>query len=74
MAALSVLESFDEPRAIPLALRALHDGDADVAPAIGVLRGWLTREDGTQALDAVTAAVPCAGRQSGRAESGELAG
>jgi len=57
-AALSVLESFDEPRAIPLALRALHDGDTDVAlAAIGVLRGWLTREDGTQALDAITAAA-----------------
>jgi hypothetical protein len=57
-AALSVLESFDDPRTIALALRALQDGDADVAQAaIGVLRGWLTREDGTQALDAVTAAA-----------------
>ena len=57
-AALSVLESFDEPRAIALAQRALQDGDADVAlAAIGVLRGWLTREDGTRALDAVSAAA-----------------
>ena len=57
-AALSVIESFDDTRAIALALRALQDGDADVAlAALSVLRGWLTREDGTQALDAVTAAA-----------------
>jgi len=57
-AALAVLESFDDPRTIALALRALQDEDADVAQAaIGVLRGWLTREDGTRALDAVTAAA-----------------
>jgi hypothetical protein len=55
-AACSVLESFDDPRVIALARRALQDGDADVAlAAIGVLRGWLTREDGTSALDAVSA-------------------
>ena len=57
-AAISVLESFDDTRAIPLALTALKDADADVAlAAVGVLRGWLTREDGTQALDAITAAA-----------------
>lgn len=57
-AALSVLESFDDPRAIGLAQIAMQDGDADVAlAAIGVLRGWLTREDGTRALDVVTAAA-----------------
>ena len=57
-AALAVLESFDDPSTIALALRALQDEDADVAlAAIGVLRGWLTREDGTRALDAVTAAA-----------------
>lgn len=57
-AALSVLEGFDDTRAIALALAALQDLDADVAlAAIGVLRGWLTREDGTQALDAITAAA-----------------
>jgi len=57
-AAFSVLESFDDPRVIALAQRALQDGDADVAlAAIGVLRGWLTREDGTRALDAVSAAA-----------------
>jgi hypothetical protein len=57
-AALSVLESFDDQRTIALALRAVQDGDADVAlAAVSVLRGWLTREDGTQVLDAVTAAA-----------------
>ena len=55
-AALSVLEGFEEPRVIALARTALQELDTDVAlAAIGVLRGWLTREDGTQALEAVTA-------------------
>jgi hypothetical protein len=55
-AALSVLEGFDDARAVALAGTALQELDTDVAlAAIGVLRGWLTREDGTQALDAVTA-------------------
>jgi len=59
-AALAVMESFDDPRVIALAQRALQDGDADAdiaLAAIGVLRGWLTREDGTQALEAITAAA-----------------
>jgi len=57
-AALAVIEGFDDPRVIALARRALQDVDADVAlAAIGVLRGWLTREESTQALDAVTAAA-----------------
>ena len=57
-AALSVLEGFDDPRTIALARTALQELDSDVAlAALGVLRGWLTREDGTQALEAVTAAA-----------------
>jgi hypothetical protein len=57
-AALSVLEGFDDARVIALARTALQELDTDVAlAAIGVLRGWLTREDGTQALEAVTAAA-----------------
>jgi hypothetical protein len=57
-AALAVVEGLDDPRTIPLALAALQDSDADVAlAAVGVLRGWLAREAGTQALDAVTAAA-----------------
>lgn len=55
---LAVLEGLDDPRAIALSQRALQDGGADVAlAAIGVLRGWLTREDGTRALEAITAAA-----------------
>ena len=57
-AALSVLEAFDDTRVIALARTTLRDLDSDVSlAAIGVLRGWLTREDGTQALEAVTAAA-----------------
>ena len=57
-AALSVLEGFDDGRTIALARTALQDADADVAlSAVGVLRGWLTREDGTQALEAITSAA-----------------
>jgi hypothetical protein len=56
--ALSVLDGLDDPRAIAVAQRALQDGDTDVTlAAIGVLRGWLTREAGTRALEAVTAAA-----------------
>jgi hypothetical protein len=57
-AAISVLEGFDDARTIAIALAALRELDTDIAlAAIGVLRGWLTREDGTQALEAVTAAA-----------------
>ena len=54
-AALSVLEGFDDARTIALARAVLQEFDPEVAlAAIGVLRGWLTREDGTQALEAIT--------------------
>jgi hypothetical protein len=57
-AALAVVEGFDDARVIGLARTALHELDTEVAlAAIGVLRGWLTREDGTHALEAVTAAA-----------------
>jgi hypothetical protein len=57
-AALSVLEAFDDTRVIALSRTALKELDTDVAlAAIGVLRGWLTREDGTHALEAITAAA-----------------
>jgi hypothetical protein len=57
-AALAVVEGFDDARVIGLARTALQELDTDVAlAAIGVLRGWLTREDGTQALEAITAAA-----------------
>lgn len=57
-AALSVVEGFDDARVIGLARTALQELDTDVAlAAIGALRGWLTREDGTQALEAITTAA-----------------
>ena len=55
-AALAALEGCDDPRGMALALPALQDVDADVAvAAVGVLRGWLTQETGTQVLEAITA-------------------
>ncbi len=55
-AALKALEGIDDPRAVDLALGALADADAEVAgSAIGVLRSWVTREDGTRVMDALTA-------------------
>jgi hypothetical protein len=57
-AALSVVEGFDDTRVIGLARTALKELDTDIAlSAIAVLRGWLTREDGTHALEAITAAA-----------------
>lgn len=51
-----MLEGFDDPRAIAIALAALQERDTGTAlAAIGVLRGWLTREAGTQVLEAITA-------------------
>ena len=55
-AALSALEGIDDRRAVDIALGALASNDAAVMPAaITVLRGWLTREPGTRALEALTA-------------------
>jgi hypothetical protein len=57
-AALMVLDGHDDPKSVSLATTALEDTDPDVAiAAIGVLRGWLIREDGTHALEAVMAAA-----------------
>ena len=55
-AALTALEGIDDPRAVDLALGALADADPEVAgSAIGMLRSWVTREDGTRVMDALTA-------------------
>jgi HEAT repeat protein len=54
-AALQALDGIDDPRAIDPAAAAIEDTDVDVAgAAIGVLRGWVTRESGTRVLDALT--------------------
>lgn len=53
-AALRALEGIDDPRSAEAALSALDAPDGDVAvAALGVLRGWVTREDGTRMLDAL---------------------
>jgi hypothetical protein len=53
-----VLDGLDDARGVTLARTALHDSDPDVAlAAVVVLRGWLTREEGTQVLDAITTAA-----------------
>jgi hypothetical protein len=55
-AALSALEGVDDRRVVAIARRALATGGPAVAvAAVGVLRGWLTRETGTQVLDALAA-------------------
>ena len=56
VAALKALDGVDDPRAVSLALDKLADADIEVVfGAIGVLRGWVTREDGTRVLDRLTA-------------------
>lgn len=55
-AALNALDGIDDRRVVDIALGALTSNDAAVMPAaITVLRGWLTRESGTQVLEALTA-------------------
>jgi hypothetical protein len=55
-AALRALEGSDDPRAAQLAVSALVGADnAMVIAALGVLRGWVTHETGTRALEALTA-------------------
>jgi hypothetical protein len=54
--ALAALEGADDERIVEPALTAAESPDAGVAAAaLGVLRGWVTREAGTRVLDAVTA-------------------
>jgi hypothetical protein len=54
--ALGALQDLRAPRALDLARHALDDSDADVViAALAVLREWVAREDGTSALEAVTA-------------------
>lgn len=56
VAALKTLDGMDDRRAVNLAIAALADADSSVVvAAIGVLRGWLTHESGTRAIEALTA-------------------
>lgn len=57
-AALEALFDSDDPRTLDLGLDNLAHAEADVAvAAVGVLRGWVTREPGTRVLDALTGAA-----------------
>jgi hypothetical protein len=57
-AALEALFDSDDPRTLALGLDNLAHAEADVAvAAVGVLRGWVTREPGTRVLDALTGAA-----------------
>jgi hypothetical protein len=57
-AALEALFDSDDPRTLILGLDNLAHAEADVAvAAVGVLRGWVTREAGTRVLDALTGAA-----------------
>jgi HEAT repeat protein len=55
-AAVDALDGVGDARAAQTAVACLKDPDTRVvAAALGVLRAWVTHEDGTQVLDAVTA-------------------
>jgi len=61
--ALGALQDQRAPRALEIALHALDDDETDVViAALAVLRDWVAREDGTNALEAVTATAVDAGR------------
>ncbi|HEY6361462.1 MAG TPA: HEAT repeat domain-containing protein [Vicinamibacterales bacterium] len=65
-AVVRALEGIDDARVIDLALGALPDTDADVVTgAIGVLRAWIAREDGTRVMDALTAIAVDPARDGG---------
>lgn len=64
-AAFKVLDGSDDPRTFELALGGAADAEPEVAAnAIAVLRGWLTRERGTRALDVLTTVALDASRDS----------
>jgi hypothetical protein len=66
VAALKALDGIDDARVVSLVLDRLGDPDIEVVTgAIGVLRGWVTREDGTRVMDALTAIALDAARPAG---------
>ncbi len=55
VAALKALDGVDDGRVVDLAVIALEDPDGDVVvSAAAVLRAWVSREEGTRAIDALT--------------------
>ena len=64
-AALSALDGSDDPRTIAPALSALDAPEPEVVvAALGVLRGWVAREDGTRVLDALARVALDGGRDA----------
>jgi hypothetical protein len=64
-AALAALEGGEDVRTVAVARQALADGDTTLALAgVGVLRGWLSQEQGTEALEALTVAALARDRDS----------
>jgi hypothetical protein len=64
-AALSAIEGIDDPRAVTIARRALPSDDPSIViAAVAVLRGWLSREAGTEILEALTAVAVDASRDA----------
>jgi len=62
-AALRALEGVDDLRIVDLGLGALADPETEVvSAAIGVLRAWVAREDGTRVMDALAAIALDTGR------------
>jgi len=62
-AALAALEGSEDGRTVAAARQALSGNDAALAlAAVGVLRGWLAHEQGTEALEALTVAALDRGR------------
>jgi hypothetical protein len=56
--AMSALEGLDDAHASELAFTALGQPEIDIViAALGVLRGWVPRENGTRLLEAITAIV-----------------
>jgi len=61
--ALSALQDLRAPRALDVTLGALDDHEPEpVLAALAVLRDWVVREEGTRALEAVSAIAVDAGR------------
>lgn len=64
-AALAALDGATDTRAADVALAALAAEDADVVlAALSVLRGWVTREQGTRVLEALTVVALDKGRDA----------
>jgi hypothetical protein len=63
--AVVALDGLEDPHAADIALDALTQSDIEIViAALGVLRNWVAREDGTRLLEAVTAVAVDKGRDA----------